>query len=100
MYQHAIEACEENSYKEDHPTVYRSLAKLAELNYVQGKYAEAARLYSRVIDINKKLLGNDDLHLVPLLRKLSDCCKKTGKDGDAEKLEKETQGILDKHFLR
>ena len=44
----------------DDPDLAKSLADLAELYYVQGRYAAAEPLYERAIAIKEKVLGPDD----------------------------------------
>jgi tetratricopeptide (TPR) repeat protein len=61
----------EKAFGPDHPDVALSLANLAELYRVQGRYANAEPLFKRSLAINEKAFGPDHPNVALLLNNLA-----------------------------
>jgi tetratricopeptide (TPR) repeat protein len=77
----------------DHPDVAKPLNNLAELNSVQGKYAEAEPLYKRSLAIWEKALGPDHPNVATVCENMAECYKALGKEGQAEMLKTRARKI-------
>ncbi len=63
----------------------------------QGKYAEAEPLYKRSLAIREKTLGSEHPQVATSLENYAALLRKTGRGGEAAKLEARAKAIRAKH---
>jgi tetratricopeptide (TPR) repeat protein len=66
------------------------------LYYSQGRYAEAEPLYKQALEMAKKALGPEHPHVATGLENYAELLRKTNREDEAIKLEKEAQAIRNK----
>ena len=83
------------SGRRQHPDVAISLNNLAALYRAQhpGKYEQAEPLYQRALTISEKALGPEHPDVAKSLDNYADLLRKTGRNAEAESLEKRARAI-------
>jgi tetratricopeptide (TPR) repeat protein len=89
-------AIREKALGPDDPAVGRSLYELADLYYMQAKWADAVRLYERWIAIAEINPRQDPIVFARSLKNIASVYRRLGRNEDAEKLERRATAILAK----
>jgi len=63
------------------------------LYHIQGEYEKAEPLHKRALAIREKAFGPDHPEVVPSLWNIANLYRKTGRDKEAEALEKRAEAI-------